>query len=97
VIVGLGAFAAARTGEGAEEVVSELGALALIALAIPSRLPAPKRAAAICSLVLATVTFGLVARAANLGGAIRHPEIGAAPAGALEGHETEDWKKQIGR
>jgi len=53
-----------------------------------------RRAATIGSLVMAAATFGLVARTANLGGAIRHPEIGAA-ATTLDGSQTEDWEPGI--
>jgi hypothetical protein len=120
VVAGLGAFAAARTGEGAEEIVSELaavsegaiepheeaaeaamfaamglGALALIALASPARMAKARRAASIGALIMAVVTFGMVARTANLGGAIRHPEIGAPASGTVEGHDSEDWEPRV--
>jgi len=117
VVAGLGAFAAARTGEGAEEIVSELagvseaviesheeaaeaamiaaiglGLLALAALATPARMVRVRQAATVGSLVMSLATFGLVARTANLGGAIRHPEIGAPAVGELPAHDTEDWE-----
>jgi hypothetical protein len=120
VVAGLGAFAAAQTGERAEEIVSELagvsetaiepheeaaeaamfaamglGVLALAALALPTRMAKTRRAATITSLVMAAATFGLVARTANLGGAIRHPEIGAPASGTLESHDSEDWEPPV--
>jgi hypothetical protein len=112
-------FAAARTGEGAEELVSTLagvseaaiepheeaaeaalfaamalGVLALAALVVPARMAQARRAAVIGSLVMSAATFGLAARTANLGGAIRHPEIRAA-ATTVDGHDTEDWQPGI--
>lgn len=71
-----------------------LGLLALAALAMPERMVRARRAATIGSLIMALATFGLVARTANLGGAIRHPEIGAGTT-TLEGSETEDWEPGI--
>ncbi len=52
-----------------------LGALALTALALPLRMARTKHLATLGSLMLAVVAFGLVGRAANLGGMIRHTEI----------------------
>ena len=52
-----------------------LGVLALAALAVPERHAAFKRAATIGSLALTLVALGLIGRAANLGGFIRHTEI----------------------
>lgn len=52
-----------------------LGVVALAALVVPERHAAFKRAATIGSLVLTLVAFGLIGRAANLGGFIRHTEI----------------------
>ncbi|WP_139921006.1 hypothetical protein [Hymenobacter sp. DG01] len=50
------------------------GALALVTLQLTSRL----RLMAWLTVVGALLSLGLLARAANLGGAIRHPEIRAA-------------------
>lgn len=52
-----------------------LGILALAALAVPERHAAVKRAATTGTLVFTLVAFGLIGRAANLGGFIRHTEI----------------------
>jgi len=61
-----------------------LGGLALVALAIPVRMATAKTAATWGALALAFVAFGLVGRAANLGGLIRHPEIlSGSDAGAV--------------
>lgn len=51
------------------------GTVALLALVLPTRMAGAKRAATLGSLVLAVAAFGLVGRAANLGGMIRHTEI----------------------
>ena len=123
VLAGVGAFAAARSGEGAEEIVEEyagvsesaihdheeageaaqwasllLGVLALTALVVPAQRVSLKKAATYGSVLMSLVAFGLIARAANLGGEIRHPEIsGAAPSadveeehGSEEEHGDED-------
>lgn len=52
-----------------------LGVVALAALAVPERHSAFKRSATIGSLALTLVALGLIGRAANLGGFIRHTEI----------------------
>jgi uncharacterized membrane protein len=52
-----------------------LGVLAFGALVTPLRMGTLKRTATWATLVLALVSFGMVGRAANLGGLIRHPEI----------------------
>ena len=59
-----------------------LGVAALAALIAPERHAAFKRGATIGSLVLTLVAFGLIGRAANLGGFIRHTEISAVSTGA---------------
>jgi hypothetical protein len=52
-----------------------LGVVALTALVIPERHAAFKRAVTTATLVFTLVAFGLIGRAANLGGYIRHTEI----------------------
>ena len=47
-------------------------------------LPMPTRRHLLALLILAVATFGLMARAANLGGEIRHPEIRAVDSRASE-------------
>lgn len=51
------------------------GASALVALAVPERMPGIKMVATVGSLAMALVAFALIARAAYLGGFIRHTEI----------------------
>jgi hypothetical protein len=51
------------------------GLLALGGLALPDRALRAQRLAAMATLAATVVTFALVARAANLGGMIRHTEI----------------------
>jgi len=53
------------------------GLLALVGLALPDRAHRVQRLVAMATLALTVVTFALVARAANLGGMIRHTEISA--------------------
>ena len=72
-----------------------LGALALVALAVPTRLAAVKRATTYGALALSLVTFGLVAQTANLGGMIRHPEINDASATLPYGEVGEDESEGI--
>lgn len=67
-----------------------LGIVALMALAVPARLAVAKRMAAIGSLALVVVTFGLVARTADLGGEIRHSEIADAGSPFQSGDADED-------
>ena len=69
-----------------------LGVVALGALVAPERHAAFKRGATIGSLVLTLVAFGLIGRAANLGGFIRHSEISAVSAGGSseDGERSED-------
>jgi uncharacterized membrane protein len=63
-----------------------LGVVALAALIVPERRATLKRAATIGSLVLSLVAFGLIGRAANLGGFVRHTEIANVSAGASSEH-----------
>jgi uncharacterized membrane protein len=81
-----------EAAEAAMASAIALAALALVALAVPSRLARAKRAAATGSLALAVLTFGLVARTANLGGEIRHPEI-ANGASVLESDEADEERE----
>ncbi len=78
-----------EAGEAAMWTTVVLGLFAAAALAVPARMAGAKRAATIGSLVLALVAFAMVARAANLGGYIRHPEItsGSAVGGGGAGPE----------
>ncbi len=61
--------------------------LALVALVMPR-----KPLGAVTVIVIGAVAFGLMARAANLGGQIRHTELGGAAAAAApaSGGETDD-------
>ena len=54
------------------------GAAAWLALWQFRRFPRQPRTMIVCVLFLSAIAFGLMAQAANLGGAIRHPEILAA-------------------
>ncbi|MDH3205156.1 MAG: hypothetical protein OEO79_01010 [Gemmatimonadota bacterium] len=68
--------------EGAAEAATwaaiVTGLLALGGLALPDRAQRTQRLVAMATLALTLLTFALVARAANLGGMIRHTEIGSA-------------------
>jgi hypothetical protein len=64
-----------EAAEAAVLATAAFGALALLALGLPTRMTGAKRAATLASLVLAVAAFFLVGRAANLGGMIRHTEI----------------------
>lgn len=66
-----------------------MGFLALTPLVLPGRAAAPKRWATVGALTLTVLAFGLVARAANLGGQVRHPEIANGATVLLEGVEDE--------
>ena len=55
--------------------------MALAALVVPERHAAFKRAATTATIVFTVVAFGLIARAANLGGFIRHTEISEVSSG----------------
>lgn len=115
LVAGLGAFAAAQTGERAEGVVEDLpgvteiaienheeaaeaamwaailaGLVALGGLALPDRAHRTQRVAAMVALALSLVAFLLVARAANLGGHIRHTEISGSVSVAPYGAEDFD-------
>lgn len=70
-----------------------LGVFALAALALPARMARAKRAATIGSLVLTLVAFAMVARAANLGGYIRHPEITSGSTVGGGGEAREDGER----
>jgi uncharacterized membrane protein len=61
------------------------GLLALGGLALPDRAHRSQRLAAMATLALTIVTFVLVARAANLGGVIRHTEISGSVSATLDG------------
>ncbi len=65
-----------EAGEAAQWGAVLLGALAFGALIVPDRRERLKRSASLATLGAALIAFVLVARAANLGGLIRHPEIG---------------------
>ena len=61
--------------------VGVVGALAIGALAVARRSPRGSRALTVATLAVGIVTSGLMARAALLGGQVRHSEIRAgAPA-----------------
>jgi len=62
------------------------GLLALGGLALPDRAHRGQKLAAVATLALTVVTFTLVARAANLGGMIRHTEISGAAVTTLDSH-----------
>jgi uncharacterized membrane protein len=70
-----------------------LGAFALGALALPVRMAEAKRKATLGALALTLVAFVLIARANNLGGHIRHPEITSGnpslPGGVADDDERE--------
>lgn len=77
-----------EAAEAALFAMLALGAVALVALAAPARLARAKRAATWGSLALAFLSFGLVGRAANLGGMIRHTEISDVGAPLYPGQPT---------
>ena len=99
VLCGVGSFAATETGERAEEAVEVTNtasiALALLALGVlvwRRRQPDVPTAPAVVLLVGTLAVGGLMARAAGLGGEMRHPEVrsGSAPTGAGEPHDSDD-------
>ena len=69
-----------EAAEAASLVAILAGLVALGGLALPDRAERMQRLVAIVTLALSLGTFVLVARAANLGGHIRHTEISAATA-----------------
>jgi hypothetical protein len=72
---------------------SILGGLALVRLLIPARFTAIGGPMTILVLVLSIGVAGWLARTANLGGQIRHPEIRDSPVSVSE-DEAEDEKKE---
>jgi len=65
-----------------------LGVISLAALAIPRNRTTLRTGGEWLTIALFAVTLAMVARTANLGGAIRHPEIGGS--GAMIDLEHED-------
>jgi len=87
-----------EAGDLANLVTAAAGVLALVTLVLMRRRRGTARALALVTMVVGLAGFGLVVRAANLGGEIRHPEIRAGfvpppppprPAGAPRGEEGE--------
>ena len=87
-----------EAGDLANWVTAAAGVLALVTLLLMRRRRATARVLALVSMLVGFVGFVLVARAANLGGEIRHPEIRAGfvpppppprPAGARRGGDGE--------
>lgn len=86
-----------EAAEGALLASILLGVVAFTALVLPERHTAFKRAATIGSLVLTLVAFGLLGRAANLGGFIRHSEISTlSPSGGSGEDHEEGVQKALG-
>ncbi len=66
------------------------GASALVALVFALRKSSLTVPLAIVTLVLALISFGLMARTGYQGGQIRHTEFSSAPTNATQGTETKD-------
>jgi hypothetical protein len=64
-------------GDLANMVTGAAGVVALITMVLMQRRHRATRAFALVTALVGLIGFGLVARAANLGGEIRHPEIRA--------------------
>lgn len=73
-----------------------LGVVSLAALFLSRRAGEVTKASAVSVLVLAVIALGLMARAANLGGQVRHTEIrsGATAVSASPGQTGEQGGKQ---
>lgn len=68
-----------------------LGTASLVSLYLTYKKSPLTRNAALLTLVLSIISFGLVARTGYLGGQIRHTEIGSSvPASSQPGEETDD-------
>lgn len=80
-----------EAAEAAQAAAVVLGVLALGALAVPRARERAERWLTVASLLAAVAVFGFTARAANLGGEIRHPEISdGAAASTLSGTVDDD-------
>lgn len=64
-----------EAGEAAQWSLVALGALSLLGLLVPTRHARLRKRSEWLALVLFLASIGFVARAANVGGLIRHPEI----------------------
>jgi hypothetical protein len=87
-----------EAGQLASYVIAGSGVLALVTLLLMRRRRGTARALSLVTMLVGFAGFVMVARAANLGGEIRHPEIRAGfvpppppprPAGAPQGEEGE--------
>lgn len=68
-----------------------LGVASLVSLYLTYKKSPLTRNAALLTLVLSIISFGLVARTGYLGGQIRHTEVGASvPASGQSGEEADD-------
>ena len=81
-----------EAAEGALLASMLLGVVAFAALVLPERQAALKRATTVGALVLTLVAFGLLGRAANLGGLIRHSEIATL---SVSGSSGEDHQEHV--
>lgn len=70
-----------EAAEGAAVAMGIAGAASLIGIFLGRRGPVPRRWAMVC-VALAVIAAAMIARAANLGGQIRHDEIRAEAAAA---------------
>lgn len=66
------------------------GVVALVVLIFTLRKSSLTITLAIVTLVLALISFGLMARTGYQGGQIRHTELGTSTANAAQGAETKD-------
>jgi uncharacterized membrane protein len=89
-----------EAAEAALLAMLALGAVAVLSLAAPARMARAKTATTWVSLALTFLAFGLVARAANLGGMIRHTEISDVGAplfpSEVPSHDGDDDRNEEG-
>lgn len=80
-----------ESAEAAQWVVVALGAISLLSLVIPTSRTRLRSGSEWAALALFVISMGFLARAANLGGLIRHPEIeGPPPAGQMDSESEDD-------
>lgn len=79
-----------EAAEGAQWAVVALGLVSLLGLVAPKSSARVRSAAEWAALALSVVSIALLARAANLGGLIRHPEIRTSAVEASMDAEDED-------
>lgn len=82
-----------EAGEAAQWAAALLGLIALGGLLVPKGRVQLRRRTEWLAVLAFLIALGMVARAANLGGPIRHPEITDVSAGAVDTDDTEDEER----